>query len=96
MKLRDLDDATKERRHIENNNVNPTLSEVVGDSNKCHSKFISQTLQFEETISNIKYSHCSVCQQGKLNLVIKDGICCRCENQKGKYLFCHENKTLRG
>jgi hypothetical protein len=27
-------------------------------------------------------------------MLVTDGICSRCRSQKGKYTFCHGNKTL--
>ena len=76
------------------NQINPSYLSLVSEQDSAHSLFLKNTLKFEEYMCNTSYRYCDICHQGRLNLTTKNGICCRCESQKGRYIFCHENKTL--
>jgi hypothetical protein len=62
--------------------------------NNNYSAFICQTKKIGATMLQLSYKKCDVCHQRRLKILVTDGICSRCRSQKGKYTFCHGNKTL--
>lgn len=93
-KLERIEQNESHTSYIEPPQINSTYSSLANDENNSMSSFVKQTLQFEENMCNISYNTCLICHQGRLNLAVKDGICSRCESQRGNYTFCHDNKTL--
>lgn len=88
---------------VENNNniaitknvcMNQEYTVMANDKNNKYSAFICQTQKFEATMLQLSYKKCDVCHQRRLKILVTDGICSRCRSQKGKYTFCHGNKTL--
>lgn len=77
-----------------NINMNEEYINMANDKDNKYSAFIGQTHQFETTMLQLSYKKCNICHQRRLKMIVSDGICSRCRSQKGKYTFCHENKTL--
>jgi len=76
-------------------NINPDYKKYSTETNSQHAAFIRQTLKFEDYMYNLHHNRCHICRQRRLKLVVnKEGICSRCEQQRGNYIYCHENKTL--
>jgi hypothetical protein len=56
--------------------------------------FVRQLFEFEDTMFNLHPKHCKICRQRRLNLVMRNGICVRCNNEKGGNKFTHKNNAL--
>jgi hypothetical protein len=93
-KLENQEETNNPMLCIQSPTVNDAYIRIADDKDNIQSVFIKQTLDFEEQMKTILYNTCIICQQRRLNLTLNNGKCCRCENQKGRYTFCHENKTL--
>jgi hypothetical protein len=74
--------------------INTMYLEMAQSKSDPHSLFVQKTLQFEEQMKNIEFGTCCICQQRRLDLMLKNEICLRCTNQKGNYTLSHSNKTL--
>ncbi len=76
-------------------NINPAYESVCSEKDHQHASFIQQTLKYEDTMYNLHHKRCNICRQRRLKLAVnKDGVCSRCDHQKGNFTFCHENITL--
>jgi hypothetical protein len=71
----------------------------IPSKNENHAKeydhnFVRQLFEFEDTMFNLHPKHCKICRQRRLNLVMRNGICVRCNNEKGGNKFTHKNNAL--
>ena len=73
---------------------NAMFTTTANNNSVVNSTFIKQTLLFEEKMTNLSYKKCNICHQRRLKLIVNDGICSRCRQQKGLNKFSHNNKTL--
>jgi len=59
-----------------------------------YESFIKETHEFESKLQEMNLAHCIICRQFRLGMQTTNNICSRCNSNKNKFLFSHQNKAL--
>ena len=83
---------TTEYEDIPRSNVRLSSQVEMRDDNQA--RFLKETFDFEAKLQQLKLSHCIICRQFRMEMQTINSICSRCNSQKNKPMFSHENKAL--